>query len=113
MTAPRTGALEAMFVLINHGAKVDIKESARKQTALIWAQGEKHTELARALVKHGADIHAETTLRSRPLIFAAREGDAEVTEMLLDAEADVNEMDNNKLSALHVTTLRGHAKVAI
>ncbi len=112
MTAARSGDLDAVDVLLRHGANVNANEPVRGQTALMWALGEKHTDVARKLIEHEADIHAETTLGSTPLLFAAREGDLEAAKMLLDAGADPNTTANDDLSALHVATLRGHAGVA-
>ena len=131
MTAAYTGDLDAVEVLLRHGADVNAKEPIRQQTALMWALGEKHTEVARKLIEHGADIHAATTLGFTPLLFAAREGDLEAAKMLLDAGADVNataqHTDSNTylasvfdakkeeqpgLSVLHVATLTGHGDVA-
>ncbi len=112
MTAAHTGDLEAVDVLLRHEANVNAKEPIRAQTALMWALGEKHTQVARKLIEHGADIHAATTLGFTPLLFAAREGDLEATKMLVDAGADVNTTAKDDLSALHVATLRGHGEVA-
>jgi ankyrin repeat protein len=112
MTAAHSGNLDAVGVLLKHGANVNAKEPVRQQTALMWALGEKHTEVARKLIEHGADIRATTTLGFTPLLFAVREGDLEATRTLLEAGADPNTTAKDDLSALHVATLRGHAKVA-
>lgn len=137
MTAAHAGDLDTVDLLLRHGADVNAKEPIREQTALMWALGEKHTEVARRLIEHGADIHAATTLGFTPLLFAAREGDLEAAKMFLDAGADVNTKAKGKksalyvatlkffgagadvnttakngLSALHVATLRGHGEVA-
>lgn len=131
MRAAFAGDLDSVDVLLKHGADINAKEPVRDQTALMWALGERQTEVARRLVEQGADIHAQTTLRFTPLMFAAREGDLEATRNLLDAGADVNARalkmrdqrylvgragehlkDENGMAALHVATVRGHAKVA-
>jgi len=112
MTAARTGDLDSVDVLLRHKADINSKEPIRKQTALMWAIGEKHSGVAQKLVEYGADIHAATTLGFTPLLFAAREGDLQSTRLLLDAGADANTTTKDKLSALHVATVRGHGKVA-
>ena len=131
MTAAHAGDLDTVNALLRHGANVNAKEPIREQTALMWALGEKHTEVARRLIEHGADIHATTTLGFTPLLFAAREGDLEATKILLDAGAnanttaqymgtqtysggriDANTTEKVGLSALHVACLRGHGDVA-
>ena len=132
MSAAHAGNLDSVVVLLEHGANVDAKEPVREQTALMWAIGEKHTDIARVLVNHGADIHAATTLGFTPLLFAAREGDFEAAEMLLDAGADpnaaarhsesntylasvfdANAQEEPGLSALHVAALTGNGDIAI
>ena len=131
MRAAYAGDLETVGVLLKHGAQIDAKEPIRNQTALMWAIGENHPDIALMLIDHGADINATTTLGFTPLLFAAREGVLETAKILIDAGADVNAraikqgsptylastfetVKNTEfgLSALHVATLRGHGDVA-
>jgi len=42
MTAARTGDVDTVKSLLAHGANVNAKETARGQTALMWAVAEKH-----------------------------------------------------------------------
>jgi len=135
MAAAHAGDLSSVDLLLEHGADVDAREPVRQQTALMWAIGEKRTEIARRLIDRGSDIHATTTLGFTPLLFAAREGEFEVVEMLLDAGADVNttalpeisqtytverseeakekvRKNDKGLSALHIATMRGHVDTA-
>jgi len=135
MAAAHAGDRSSVDLLLDHGADVSAKEPVRQQTALMWAIGEKRTEIARRLIEQGSDIHATTTLGFTPLLFAAREGETEVAELLLDAGADVNtralpeisqtytvdrsekekekiQKKDNGLSALHVATIRGHVDTA-
>ena len=55
MTAARTGNLEAVKVLLDHGAYVNAKENYRGQTALMWAAAEHHAGVVKLLLDHGAD----------------------------------------------------------
>jgi ankyrin repeat protein len=112
MTAAYTGDLDTVNVLLKYDADVNAKEPARDQTALMWALGEKHAEIALSLIEHGADIHAVTRLGFTALMFAAREGEWETVKLFLDAGADANTIANDKLSALHVAVKRGYADVA-
>ncbi len=112
MRAAHTGNLESVEVLLEQGVDVNAKEPIREQTALMWALGERQTDVVHKLIEHGADIHAATTLGFTPLLFAAREGDLEATKMLLSAGADVKTKSKDKLSALHVATQRGHGEIA-
>src|SRR5205085_7901823 len=64
MTASRAGNLDAIFLLIARGAKVNAKESERGQTALMWAVLENHADAVKLLLARGADINAKTTART-------------------------------------------------
>ncbi len=58
MTAARTGRVDAVRLLLAHGANVDAREAMRGQTALMWAAAEGHGDVIRALVEAGADMKA-------------------------------------------------------
>ena len=75
MTAARTGRVEAVNALLNHGAAVDAKDAVAEQTALMWAAAEGNTEAIKALVHAGADIHARVKSGFTPLLFAAGKAD--------------------------------------
>ena len=60
MAASRTGNVDAMKVLLDHGAQVNTKESLRGTTALMWAADEGHAAAIKLLIEHGADIKAQS-----------------------------------------------------
>jgi hypothetical protein len=60
MVASRTGNVDAMKVLLDHGANVNAKEILRGTTALMWAADEGHAPAIQLLVQHGADIKAQS-----------------------------------------------------
>jgi ankyrin repeat protein len=91
MTAARTGSLVAVKALLVHGAKVDARDDARGQTALMWAAAEGHADVAQALIDGGADVRGRLASGFTPLLFAVREGHLDVVRLLLKAGADVNE----------------------
>jgi ankyrin repeat protein len=140
MAAARSGNVEVMKLLLSRGGDANVKEPARGQTALMWAVAERHVDVARILIEHGADIYAKTVVvrptgGSRggglggggfggggsangangftPLLFAARVGDIPSVRLLLDAGADVNDTSADGLSALVLATVRGQAGVAL
>lgn len=141
MMAARTGKPEAIRVLVEGGADVNAKESWGGTTALMWAVSEGHTAAARALIAAGADVNARsnyvaaangrgfegrTPVANRaepkteefasgwltPLTLAAREGDVELTKILLDAGADVNTVAGDGKTALAIATFNGNYDVA-
>ncbi len=68
MTSARSGKLDAVKALLNHGADVNAKEAYRGQTALMWAAAERHPEVVKLLLEHGADwkIHRRPARPSFP-----------------------------------------------
>src|ERR1700758_110438 len=113
MTAASTGDVDTVKSLLAHGANVNAKETARGQTALMWAVAEKHPEVARVLIDHGADVHLHSTSGFTPLLFAAQQGDLDAARMLLEAGANVNEAAPEDGSTLIVATQSGHEALAL
>ena len=60
--ASRTGNVEAMKVLLDHGADVNAKETLRGTTALMWAADEAHPPAVQLLIQRGADIEARSNI---------------------------------------------------
>ncbi len=86
MTASRTGKIGAVKALLDAGAEVDAQER-RDQTAIMWAAAEGHASVVRELLEAGADFTRPLEYSGyTPLFFAVRNGEREVTHMLLDAE---------------------------
>jgi len=139
MTAARTGNPEAVRVLIDKGAGVNAKDAIAEQTALMFAITENHPEAVRVLLDHGADANARTTrvetppattgnlqgigrAQNRekpvpqgwmtPLLYAARDGRAEIARMLLAAGAKVNQTEANGESPLLVAISNGQTEIA-
>src|SRR5262249_19365654 len=133
MEAARSGSVAAVQSLISHEANVNAKENDRQQTALMWAVSQKHPDVVRLLLEHGADIHPKTRLRnvtvvtssvprikaskdgafpievggSTALVFAALNGDVECAKLLLAAGANPNDTAADGNSALILATFNG------
>ena len=90
MMCSATGSVGAVQALIARGASVNAAEPSLRQTALMWATAERHTDVVRLLIEHGADVRAATRHGFTALHFAAREGDVEIARMLLAAGVDVD-----------------------
>ena len=135
MTCSRTGSVEAVSALLGYGAETSAKGEWHSQTALMWAVSQGHSDVARVLIEHGADINARSAVRIRqkeayntvgnytgledekhggftPLLFAARSGDLASVQLLLAAGAKVNETAEDGSSPLLVATVRGHLALA-
>lgn len=139
MEAARSGSVDAVRLLLAHGAQVNARESARGQTALMWAVSRRHPEIVKVLLENHADVSART--ESRPmmvmldqgprgvktaakdaheiqvggttaLLFAAESGSAESARLLLAAGARVNEAAADGRSALVTAAFAGYRDVA-
>ena len=127
----------AVKALLVKGARVNVKEKAHDQTALMWAAAQRHTDVTGLLIEAGADINAQsrtyaqtvvgeqtqrfgreelnyTVLRggSTPLLFAARSGDTGSARLLLAAGAKVNDALPDGTSALVLAAHSGHGETA-
>ena len=140
MAAARAGSLEAANALLDTGARVNAIEFTRGQSALMWAVANRRPAITRALLAHGADIHARTRTRRRvynmggsrsagsasrgialeevtlggstPLLFAARSGDLESARLLVAAGADVHDTAADGNTALNIAAHSGHGSLA-
>jgi ankyrin repeat protein len=90
MTCARTGSMDAVRMLIARGGDVNAKEPAENQTALMWAAAEHHPDVVGALIAARADLRAHTRKGFTALHFAAREGDLEISKLLLASGVNVN-----------------------
>ena len=128
MKASRDGNADAVKVLLDHGAEVNVKENFRGQTAVMWAAAEGHANIVSLLAAHGADLNLRSYDRdptlpkmeagtpSAPiarggltaLLFAARQGEMDAAKALLDAKADMNAVDSDGNSALILAILNTH-----
>ena len=135
MTASRTGNVEAVQVLLDAGADPNRREGWHAQTALMWAAAENHSDIIQALVEAEAELEARSVPVDMPnvvaaqrqggfvypeynkgsmnaLLFAARQGNLEAVEALIDAGADLNGTDEEGVTPLILATLNGHFDVA-
>lgn len=140
MEAARSGSVDAVRLLLAHGANADAHETARGQTALMWAVSRQHHEIVKVLLENHADVHARTGTRqvmamldqgprravktsaqdARPyemggstaLMFAAQVGSVESAKLLLAGGADANDVAGDGRSALVLAAFSANTDVA-
>ncbi len=139
MEAARSGRVDAVRMLLAHGAQVNARESARGQTALMWAVSRQHPEIVKVLIENHADLQVRTGERtvmamldqgprgvktaardahpminggSTALMLAAQNGSAESARLLLAAGANVNDRAGDGKSSLVMAAFAGHTDVA-
>lgn len=89
---------EIVKLLLDKGSNPDVpsqdEESGFKgETALLQAASWGRLEIAKILIKHGANVNAKAAWGAVPLHDAARMGNVEVARLLLEHGADVNAKD--------------------
>jgi ankyrin repeat protein len=108
MEAARRGNLATVRTLLAGGANPNAQEINGGQTTLMWAASERHPAVVAELVRHGADIRARSKRGFTALMFAAQQGDAEPTRILLGAGANPNEaMPQTGLTPLIIASAMG------
>jgi uncharacterized protein len=152
MTASRSGSAEVVKLLLAAGADPNARPMRKEtipclfdpgrtcsvqaggQSALMWAVAQKHHEVIKVLLAHGADVHARSHVyavrksadvphpvpenqRAFPqggdtaLTFAARLGDLVSAKLLVSAKANVNDADAWGMSATALAAYNNHGAV--
>ena len=131
-------SLEITKVLLQAGANVNKQSKEGKDFALLLASSYNNKELVKELLQYGADVHLKNVdgetplfrastlyfqinliqemgkndLKSEPLPQNAAEKHAEITKLLIQHGAHVNETNNeNKTPLLWAVSLPGHAPI--
>jgi ankyrin repeat protein len=131
MTAARAGHVDAARLLVKAGADVNAQESWGGQSALMWASAQGQAEMVKFLAAQGADLNARGVVRQwerkviteprpkdmnkggfTPLLYAAREGCVACARYLVEAGADPNLEDPDRVTPLNMALLNLHFELA-
>jgi ankyrin repeat protein len=113
MIAAHTNSLEIATILLARGADVNAATTKLKDTALMWAIGDGHREIARTLIGARADVHASSASGFTPMMYAARNGDIEMAKALIETGVSVNETGVDRTHVLPFAILSGRGEFAL
>ena len=127
MAVARSGNVEAAEILVDAGADLDATEDWGGQTALMWAAAQGQVDMVEFLAAEGADLDARGVIRQwerktiteprpkdmnkggfTPLLYAAREGCVECARRLIEADADPDLADPDRVAPLNMALLNLH-----
>jgi ankyrin repeat protein len=131
MAVARTGNVDAAKVLLEAGADIDAREDWGGQSALMWAAARSNPEMVWYLAANGAEPDARGVVRQWPrkiiteprpkdmnkggftaLLYAAREGCIECARALIEAGADPDLHDPERVTPLNMALLNLHYDLA-
>lgn len=131
MIAARSGNIPAAELLIQYGADLNAKENWGGQSPLMWAAAQEQPEMMRFLIAHGAEINEQGMARLwerrilseprpkdmnkggfYPLHYAARQGCVECIQVLVEAGADLDVVDPDRVSPLNLALINKHFDAA-
>ncbi|XP_072314780.1 uncharacterized protein [Eucyclogobius newberryi] len=92
--------------LLNHGA--NINSHTNSLTPLIVAVCKDNIEMARFLLKGGANVNGTDHDKKSPLMFAAEKGQSSMLKLLLQHDADTSLQDLSGWSAVEYAMNNGH-----
>ncbi|HEY5590139.1 MAG TPA: SUMF1/EgtB/PvdO family nonheme iron enzyme [Paludibacter sp.] len=109
-TASEEGNTELIKILLDKGAKVDLKDSYGT-TALFMASQKGHTDAVKILLDKGATVDLPTSKGTTPLIIASSQGNIEVVKLLLSNGAKIDLPIIYGVTALFMASQNGHTEV--
>jgi len=102
----------ARILAIEHPQGVNSRRLDDASTPLHLASENRHVDLARMLVEHGADVSAQRKDGSTALRLASFNDDVDLARTLVERGADASAQDEDGSSVLHLASHSGHVDLA-
>ena len=131
MAVARSGRVDAARRLLAAGADVNARENFGGQTALMWAAAQSQADMVKLLAESGANLNERGMVRQwerkiikeprpkdltqggfTPLLYAAREGCVACARHLVEAGADKDLEDPDRITPLNLALMNLHFEVA-
>jgi ankyrin repeat protein len=112
LAAARTGNVDAVKVLLTHGADVSAVEAWHQQTALMWAAAANAPRAVQELLDWGADVTTTSEGGFTALHYAARAGAVDATRVLIEAGADARALLQDRSSPLMLAMINARYELA-
>ena len=110
--ATRNGDLDKVKLLVKNGININYQPYNTDGSALMRAvAGNQHPEIAKFLIKAGADLNLQDEVGDTALMYASNAGNTEMVKLLLKEGADPNILNHGKNNALHFASLYGHLDI--
>lgn len=105
------GRTEAVKLLVNYGAKINVK-GAYGRTPLIYAASES-PEMVQFLIDHGADIKATNNSKENALfeLISDEDPNTEIAQILIDSGIDIHLVNDYHGTALHWAAFCGRKNI--
>ena len=102
--------IDALQSLLERGAHVDERSGGLNSTPLHLASYGGEFEIAKTLIKYGADVNSRNDVGRTPLHYAAQTGLVDLLQLLLENGADIHATERKGYTALHIASGHGHLK---
>ena len=109
--AAQNNSIEAVDLLLEHGADLNLRSVKGGFTALHVAEGYNHLDLAQKLLHYGIDINRPSEQGCTALLLAANSGHLDGVRLLLQNRAEVDAADDDDDTALTCAARNGHYEV--
>ncbi|XP_074058125.1 uncharacterized protein LOC141499125 [Macrotis lagotis] len=98
-------------ILLKHGADPKLADTFNNNTLLHYAAYGQNTAIVSELQQYNCDFEAQNKDGFTPLLLAVKENNKEMVEFFLMNGANVNAVDNNQRTPLHLGCVYGYPDV--